>query len=289
MLTRRKLLQVGLMSGVTVLGTSCHVPTTAPAKTIPGIRCLIVHPYQDHLRELQFEAIDQIWTGWIRTTLGILDDAAGQYVEAAGGNVLGVLTDFGLGTIPKTDWPDMVVTALRRYPTLQYVQILNEPKVFNDIGNAEYVEDYLRPAHDLIRREFPHMKIVAAAPIGQPRGIQDFKAMSDAGADQYCDFRAVHIYFEESVLNRWSTFRYATDKPIMVTETGIRDPKKHFSWWRNALPKMQQLFETPYVFYYVLMEYPTTDGFGLITGERDTNGKIIPTPGSDLFAYLSQP
>jgi hypothetical protein len=148
------------------------------------------------------------------------------------------------------------------------------------------VREYLRPAHDLIRAKFPSVKIVSAAPIGEPSGIRDFTVMTAAGADHYCDFRGVHIYFEDSLLNPWVAFRQATQNPIMITETGTKTPAEHLNWWQVQIPEMKRILGTEYVFYYALLEHPISTGFEIITGDLDGQGDIIPAAGSDLYTYL---
>lgn len=235
---------------------------------------------------VQLQALEAIRANWIRMTLGITSDLAGPYVASARANILGLIGDFQLTSIDRQDWPDMVATVIQRYPSIQYFQILNEPDVFYSMSNTEYVREYLRPAHDLIRSRFPSVKIVAAAPIGQPSGIRDFAAMSTAGADQYCDFRAVHIYFEQETFSPWSAFRLATEKPIMITETGTRHPDEHLSWWLSQVPEMKEVLNTEYVFYYALLEQPEFTGYELITGELDSQGNVVPAPDSSLYDYL---
>jgi hypothetical protein len=245
-----------------------------------------VHPYTDYVMAAQIQALNTMQVNWVRTTLGILTDTAGPYIAAIRANILGLIADFNLGPIDKNAWPDLVETVIQRYPSIQYFQILNEPEHFNGIANTEYVLDYLRPAHDLIRRKFPYVRIVSAAPIGQPGGIRDFTEMSLAGADQYCDCRAVHIYFEQDDVSPWSAFLKATQKPMMITETGVRRPDQHLNWWQNQIPEMRRVLNTAYVFYYVLLDHPISTGFEVITGEFDNRGNVVPAPGSELYNYL---
>jgi hypothetical protein len=288
-LARRDFLRLGIASGCTLaLGGCASSSFSEPdSKGITEIRGFNVHPYTDAVMAAQIQALNEMNVNWVRTTLGILTDLAGPYIAAIRANILGLIGDFNLGPIDKHDWPDMVETVIRRYPSIQYFQILNEPEHFNGISNAEYVLDYLRPAHDLIRSKFPDVKIVSAAPIGQPKkGIRDFGDMSSAGADLYCDFRAVHIYFEQNVLFPWSAFRRATEKPIMITETGSRRADQHLDWWRSQVPKMKRVLNTEYVFYYVLLDHPVSTGFEIITGELDSRGNVVPASGSELYNHL---
>jgi hypothetical protein len=298
-LTRRDFLKLGIAAGCTAALGGCTTvlggerASSSPHSNVADrneLRGFNVHPYPGELMTLQLQALKEIRANWVRITLGITTDSAGAYATATGANVLGLISDFRLKSIDKHAWPDMVATVIQRYPSIQYFQILNEPEHFFGISNREYVTDYLRPAHDVIRSTFPYVKIVSASPMGVPSGIQDFKTMSDAGADQYCDFRAVHIYFTNGIKTFWSTpwsaFRKATSKPIMVTETGKRRPSQHLAWWREQIPKIKQALKTEYVFYYALLEQPVYTGYEIIRAERDSQGNVVPAPGSELYNYL---
>lgn len=286
-LTRRNFLRLGAAAGCALMLDGCTSSSaTDPGTSDSGFCGFNVHPYAGTLMNIQLQALNNIRANWIRTTLGITTDVAGNYVSAVQTNILGLISDFQLTSIDKNDWPDMVETVIRRYPSIQYFQILNEPKVFFDIDNAEYVREYLRPAHERIRAKFPQVKIVSASPIGQPSGIRDFAAMSAAGADDYCDYRAVHIYFEPDLGSPWSAFRVATEKPIMITETGSKTYRKHLSWWTEQIPEMKRVLKTDYVFYYALLEQPEYTGYEIITAELDSQGNVIPASGSELYNYL---
>ena len=284
--TRRELLKLGAAAGWALALSGCESSSAPDPVVTNELRCFNVHPYTDAVMAAQIQALTNMRVNWVRMTLGILSDSAGPYIAAVRANILGLIADFNLGPIDKALWPNMVETVIRRYPSIQYFQILNEPEGFNGIAYREYVLDYLRPAHDLIRQKFPYVKIVSAAPYGQPGGIQDFITMSLAGADQYCDFRAAHIYFDQTVFAPWSAFRRATEKPLMVTETGMSSPTEQVNWWRNQMADMRQILNTDYVFYYVLLDHPVSSGYEVITGSFDARGNIVPATGSGLYDYL---
>ena len=287
--TRRDFLRLGLAAGGALALGGCSSSSSSPSDPSSsgssGIRCFNVHPY-DGLYSLQMQALQDIGADWIRTTLGLSSDAAGAYATPSGINVLGLIGDYEDTSIDQNDWPDIVRTVIQRYPSITYFQILNEPEVFYDMSNTEYVRNYLKPAHDLIREEFPYVKIVSAAPIGQYSGVVDFAQMSVAGADDYCDYRGVHVYFEEDIIYSWSEFRLATDNPIMVTETGKSNPARHLDWWQNSIPEMKNKLDTNFVFYYALLEQPTYTGYEIIQAGLDANGDVVPASGSELYEYL---
>jgi hypothetical protein len=286
-LTRRSVLKLGVAAGCSLAFGGCISSSSGPSgPEIEELRGFNVHPYPGPLMPVQMRAINDMRINWVRMTLGILTDSAGPYVNALRANILGLIADFNLGPINKNDWPAMVETVIRRYPSIQYFQILNEPKGFNDMSYTEYVLEYLKPAHKLIRAKFPYVKIVCAAPGGQPGGINDFRTMSAAGADEYCDFRAVHIYYEQGLVSPWSAYRTATQKPMMITETGEGHHEHQLNWWQTKIPEMKRLLKTEFVFYYVLLDQPVYTGYEIITGELDHKGNIIPAPGSELYNFL---
>lgn len=291
-ITRRDFLRFGMAAGAALALTACHSSSGddndpgTPGGGSYGFRGFNVHPYQGGLYNVQTKALQDIHASWIRTTLGLTSDLAGAYATSTGLNVLGIIGDFGNPSLSKSDWPAMVEAVIRRYPSITYFQILNEPEEFYNMSNTEYVRDYLRPAHTVIRQKFPSVKIVAAAPLGQSSGLNDFTEMSVAGADQYCDFRGVHIYYEQEFYSPWSAYRLATQKPIMVTETGKKTPNEHLSWWTTQIPAIKQALQTQYVFYYSLLEQPAYTGYEIILAELDGNGNVQPAPGSELYNYL---
>lgn len=287
-LTRRNFLRFGVTSACGLMLGSCASPSANdPGNSAYGFRGLNVHPYPGQLMSVQMQALSDIRANWVRITLGFTSDVAGSYVTNSRTNILGLISDFQHTPVDKRDWPDMVEEVIRRYPSIQFFQILNEPKVFFDIDNVEYVREYLRPAHARIREKFPHVKIVAAAPIGQPSGIRDFAAMTAAGADSYCDYRAVHLYFESGLGSPWSAFRAATEKPIMITETGTRRYEDQLNWWSIRIPEMKRIMKTDYVFYYALLEQPEYTGYEIILAQFDQRKQVIPAPGSELYTYLA--
>ncbi|PID58596.1 hypothetical protein CSB45_03360 [candidate division KSB3 bacterium] len=285
--TRRDILRMGLAAGglLALGGCSSSSPTGPSGGGSTDFLAFNVHPYNG-LYTLQLKALQAIGATWIRTTLGLPNDIAGAYAAPPGINVLGLIGDYTHTSIDQRDWPDMLRTVIQRYPGIRYFQILNEPEIFYDMSNTEYVRNYLKVAHDLIRREFPHVNIVSAAPIGQYSGLVDFAQMSLAGADDYCDYRGVHIYFEEDIVYSWSEFRLATENPIMITETGSSNPSKHLRWWRNAIPEMKRKLNTDFVFYYTLLEQPAYTGYEIIQAELNAAGEIVPASGSELYEYL---
>jgi hypothetical protein len=254
-----------------------------------------VHPLGERAGDLQRVALHALATSWIRVTLGLVTDtgAARAYVGAAP-NMLGLLSDFRLRSLEAARWPDLVEATLRRYPEVRRAELLNEPEQFNELSPMRYVQDFLRPGFERIRERFPGVMVLAAAPIGNRRkGLDYFRRMTDAGADQFCDYRAVHVYFEdERVL---SALASATDRPILVTETGIGAPRQHVRWYTQVIPRIRATLRAELVFWYVLLESAALAGgpvpsnylaTSLIAATPDARGRPQGAPGSGLYPRL---
>jgi hypothetical protein len=60
----------------------------------------------------------------------------------------------------------------------------------------DYVQGFLRPGFQLIREQFSGTPVVAAAPVGMRIGVASrFCGLTEAEADDFCDYRAVHVSF----------------------------------------------------------------------------------------------
>jgi len=202
-----------------------------------------VHALGDPFIGLQQTALQTLGTPWIRLTLGLVNKTtmSRAYVEAAP-RLLGLVSDFHLRRIEPADWPGLVEATLRRYPEVRAAELLNEPQEFYGLSPSVYVRDFLRPGFERIRERFPGVAVVAAAPIGNRRkGLDYFRRMTDAGADQFCDYRAVHVYFEdEDVL---AAIARATARPIWVTETGIQVASQHVRWYTEVVPLIREVLD----------------------------------------------
>lgn len=229
-------------------------------------------------------------------TLGLVTDtgAARPYAGAAP-NLLGLVSDFRVGTVEPGEWPDLVEATLRRYPEVRRAELLNEPEIFNGLSPERYVEEFLRPAYARIRARLPGVAVVAAAPAGDRRRAPErFRRMSDAGADDVCDYRAVHVYFDDT--RALAAIAGATRRPILVTETGTSDPGQHVRWATEVVPRIRGALGAEVVFWYVLLEsaalagrsvgysYP---GSSVIAADPDAAGQPRAAPGSGLYPLLT--
>jgi hypothetical protein len=254
-----------------------------------------VHPLGGRFEALQRQALANLGTPWIRVTLGLLNDvdAARPYVRSAP-NTLGLVADFRLGPIDPGQWPDLVETTLRRYPQVRRAELLNEPERFNGLSPGRYVREYLRPGWERIRARFPGVAVVAAAPEGDRKKAPDrFRRLTDAGADDFCDYRAVHVYFDDD--RALDAIGGATRRPILVTETGTSNPGQHVRWFTEVVPRIRSALAAELVFWYVLLEsvdlaggavpysYP---GSSVIAPLPDAAGQPKASNGSHLYPLL---
>ncbi len=229
-----------------------------------------VHPYGSSM-EVQLKALSELNVRKIRITLGLGRDLASPYISAYPAEYLGIVGDFNLSGVNPASWPNLVRQTVGWSHGVSYFEILNEPDVFHTFDAAAYVRDYLRPAYEIIRELRPSIPVVAAAPAGTTGGRMYFYQMTDAGADDYCDFRAVHLYN-----NNPEIYLAGTDRPFMVTETGKNTPDKHLSWWVDTMPHIGKILDTEHLFFYVLLDRPRT-GYGLIEQSFDPEGGVRPT------------
>jgi hypothetical protein len=254
-----------------------------------------VHPIGGRFQSLQRDALRTLGTPWIRVTLGLVTDvgAAMPYVRLAP-NILGLVSDFQSGGIDQRDWLNLLTGTLRRYPQVHRAELLNEPERFNGLSPERYVREFLRPGFELIRDRFPGVEVVAAAPVGDRRRAPDtFRRMTDAGADDVCDFRAVHVYFDDTAA--LGAIAGATRRPILVTETGTNAAGQHVRWYAEVLPRIRGALGAELVFWYVLLEsaalaggsvaysYP---GSSVIAPEPDAAGQPKAAAGSGLYPLL---
>jgi hypothetical protein len=268
---------------------------TSPEVTIGGPLPFNVHPLGGRFETLQRQALANLGTPWIRVTLGLVNDvdAARPYVRVAP-NTLGLVSDFQLGPIDPAVWPDLVESTLRRYPQVRRAELLNEPERFNGLSANRYVQDFLRPGWERIRSRLPGVAVVCAAPEGDRKKAPDrFRRLTDAGADDFCDYRAVHVYFDdEGPLN---TIAGSTRRPILVTETGTNKPGEHVRWFTQVVPRIRSALAAELVFWYVLLEsvdlaggavpyaYP---GSSVIAPIPDAAGQPQASNGSHLYPLL---
>jgi hypothetical protein len=255
-----------------------------------------VHPIGGRFVDLQFDALRRLKPPSIRVTLGLVTDtdAARPYIRAVPDPV-GLVADFRLGAIDPVAWPNLVEAALRRYPTVTRAEILNEPERFNGLSPDRYVRDFLRPAYERIRARLPGVRVIAAAPSGdRRRGPDAFRRMTDAGADDFCDARAVHVYFDDP--GALSSIAAATRRPILVTETGTSSPAQHVRWYTDVVPQMRAALRTDQIFWYVLLESANLAGgtvsysylgFSVISSTLSPNGQARGAPGSELYTLLT--
>jgi hypothetical protein len=239
---------------------------------------LNVHPYGGSLDTLQLQALAELKIRKIRITLGLGRDLAGVYLGSYPAEYVGLISDFDLSRVSPASWPGMVRDVVDRSAGVSFYEILNEPELFMGLSPEVYVKSYLRPAYEIIRERRPSVPVIAAAPVGTAGGRTYFYQMTDAGADDYCDFRAAHLYDDNP-----EVFLAGTDRPFMVTETGKSIRERHLSWWQDTMSHISKVLDTERLYFYVLLDRPDT-GFSLIASSPDAAGNVRPV--SPLYTYI---
>jgi hypothetical protein len=233
-----------------------------------------VHPFEGDLMGAQLEALRDLRIRQVRITLGLHRDLAGPYISRYAAEYTGLLNDFDDPIPSAASWSGLVQQAVRRNPGLFCYEVLNEPMA---LAPADYVARYLRPAYEIVKAANPASRVAAAAPTGTAGGRAYFYQMTDAGADEYCDFRAAHLYSDNP-----EVYLKGTRRPFMVTESGIQDPARHVDWYKDKMTHISGVLETDRMHFYVLADRPD-NGFGIISSySRPGNIGIL----SPLYAFI---
>jgi hypothetical protein len=151
---------------------------------------------------------------------------------------------------PDLEW------AVERSPGLFCYEILNEPV---SLTGAVYVEQYLKPAYQIIKGIDPAYRVAAAAPTGTASGRLDFYEMTAAGVDSWCDYRAAHLYSDNP-----EYYIAGTKLPFLVTESGVQDPARHVDWWTRTMTHISGVLDTDRLYLYTLSDSEDT-GWALIS------------------------
>lgn len=223
-----------------------------------------VHPIGGHLFDAQVETLRRLGVRQVRITLGLSSDLAGPYLRAYRAEYLGLLDHFNTGIPDPAAWPGIVRRAVQRAPGLFCYEVLNEPMALTP---RAYVEQYLRPAYDVIKGINPAYQVAAAAPTGTANGRTYFYQMSEAGADRWCDYRAAHLYLDNP-----EVYLKGTDRPFLITETGAEDPAQHVNWWSKSMTHISGVLETDRLYFYALATTPDT-GWAVISS-RSRGGQV---------------
>jgi len=233
-----------------------------------------VHPAAGELGAAQIEALNRLGIRRVRMTLGLHDDLAGSYLRGFGAEYVGIVADFGDPFPSPAAWPALVRRAVQRSPGLFCYEILNEPM---QIAPGDYVERYLRPAYDIIKSINPTYRVAAAAPTGTSNGRTYFFQMTDARADDWCDFRAAHLYTDQP-----EVYLKATRRPFLITESGINDRGRHLDWWSKTMSRISGVLETERLYFYVLSDSEDS-GFALISRSSRPGAIAVLSP---LYDYI---
>lgn len=206
-----------------------------------------VHPFGGALAGAQIEVLRRLGIRRVRIVIGLHTNPAASYIGAFPAEYVGLLGDYGLPIPDPVSWPGLVRQAVERTPGLYAYEVLNEPT----LSPGLYVQQYLKPAYQAIRAVSPSSKVVAAAPQGTSGGRLYFYQMTEAGADAWCDLRAVHLYADHP-----EVYLAGTDRPFIVTESGVEDPARHIDWWSETMAHISGVLETERLYFYALSTLP---------------------------------
>jgi len=233
-----------------------------------------VHPFGGELGEAQIEVLRRLGIRRVRMTLGLHDDLAGRYLRGFGAEYIGIVGDFNDPYPSVAAWPGLVRRAVQRSPGLFCYEILNEPML---VAPGDYVERYLRPAYEIIKSINPSYRVAAAAPTGTSNGRLYFLQMTEAGADELCDFRAAHLYADNPEI-----YLKGTRRPFLVTESGVENPARHVDWYARTMTHLSGVLETERVYFYVLADSSDT-GWAVISNRSRPGAIGILSPLHDYI------
>lgn len=235
---------------------------------------LNVHSFDGEFGSAQLAALRELGIRRVRLALGLHRDLAGPYLRGYDAEYVGLVADY-LDPVPDPSaWPALVRAAVQRSPGLFCYEILNEPV---SLPAAVYVEQYLKPAYQIIKGINPAYQVAAAAPTGTANGRIDFYSMTGAGADTWCDYRAVHEYTDNP-----EYYLAGTDRPFLVTETGVQDPARHVDWWARTMTHISGVLETDRLYLYALAD-STDSGWALISRHSRPGAIRVLSP---LYDYI---
>lgn len=235
---------------------------------------LNVHPFGGTLASAQIAALQELGVRRVRMTLGLHKDLAGSYLRGFDAEYIGLVADFDDPVPSPSAWTDLVRAAVLRSPGLFCYEILNEPV---SLTATDYVEKYLKPAYDVIKDINSDYQVAAAAPTGTSNGRLDFYSMTSAGADASCDYRAVHDYTDSPEI-----YLFGTDRPFLVTETGVQDTARHVDWWARTMTHISGILSTDRLYFYTLAD--VGDPAWALISQRSSPGNIQVL--SPLYDYI---
>lgn len=233
-----------------------------------------VHPFSGQIADAQIEALNRLGIRRVRITLGLHSNAAGPYLRGFDAEYIGLLNDFDDPIPDASAWPGLVRKAVERSPNLFCYEVLNEP---TDLSSSDYVEDYLKPAYEIIKGINPAYRVAAAAPTGTSKGRLDFYQMTSAGADDWCDYRAAHLYTDQP-----EALLKGTRRPFLITESGAEDRGRHIEWWSETMTHISGVLETERLYFYALADSDDS-GWALISKDSRAGAINVLSP---LYDYI---
>ena len=88
-----------------------------------------------------------------------------------------------------------------------------------------------------------------------PDALADYIRQAVEGPADYekdmsgIDYRAAHLYNDNP-----EYYLAGTDRPFLVTETGVQDPARHVDWWTRTMTHISGVLATDRLYLYALAD-----------------------------------
>lgn len=162
------------------------------------------------------------------------------------------------------------------------LQVLNEPTHFHGIPPEQYVQEYLAPVYEDLKRLDPALTVVAAAELGNMDGLLRLRAMFEHGLEDHCDVVAYHVYSRKLVPHLAGLL---ARRPVWVTETGAEGVAHHLPWVREAYPEIRRAVGPEEVFWFQLFDFDK-DRYRLVDIVPDGPGYRSVVESAPLVEHL---
>ncbi len=141
----------------------------------------------------------------------------------------------------------------------------------------------------------PDVSVVGGATAGAP--LPFWRELADRGVFDRLDVASVHIYREEpegaegEIEGLRALMReHGVDRPIWVTETGSGGPspeqRRAAAVWLVKEMTLLRSADVARIYWYLMRDYESFDGFGLVRAPDSSYGRYAPNPAYVAYATL---
>ena len=219
---------------------------------------------------------------WIRTDVGISKSVQQTYsaAQTSGLNIIGVVSYWILDnpdSFTEQDWANAIRTVQTSYPEIHVWEIWNEPTCdkyqhgYMD-GTPQRYFDLLKAAYTILKAGDPTSRIlgIGGAQLGNNGDLNFTAAVFSLGGSEYMDALAIHAYpYQLNEGKDWNYYQQLWseeleqytkfNKPIWITETGLRSDQTNESDQSNYMDKSYSFFVARGIKAYIWYEM-TDDG-----------------------------